>query len=39
MTNAPYLLPNARFGYRLGDGKIEDSLVKDGLTDPFSNKQ
>eukprot|EP01080_Neovahlkampfia_damariscottae_P001021 gene1022-9926_t len=38
MTNSPYLLPKARFGYRLGDGKVQDSMVLDGLTDPFSNK-
>jgi acetyl-CoA C-acetyltransferase len=31
MTNAPYLLPNARRGYRMGDGKLVDSMVKDGL--------
>jgi acetyl-CoA C-acetyltransferase len=31
MNLAPYLLPNARFGYRLGDGKIVDSTVHDGL--------
>jgi acetyl-CoA C-acetyltransferase len=31
MNLAPYLLPNARFGYRLGDGKIVDSTVSDGL--------
>lgn len=31
MTNAPYLLPQARKGYRMGDGKMIDSMVKDGL--------
>jgi acetyl-CoA C-acetyltransferase len=31
MTMAPYLLPNARFGYRLGDGAIRDAAVHDGL--------
>ncbi|HEX9681898.1 MAG TPA: acetyl-CoA C-acetyltransferase [Acidimicrobiales bacterium] len=31
MTNAPYLLPGARAGYRMGDGKIIDSLINDGL--------
>src|SRR5690349_9545527 len=31
MTNAPYLLPQARRGYRLGDGRIIDSMVHDGL--------
>jgi len=35
MTNAPYLLRSARNGYRLGHGKIEDSLVADGLTDAY----
>ncbi len=31
MSNAPYLLPGARKGYRMGDGKLVDSMVKDGL--------
>ena len=31
MSNAPYLLPQARKGYRMGDGKVVDSMVKDGL--------
>ena len=31
MSNAPYILPNARKGYRMGDGAIVDSMVKDGL--------
>ena len=31
MSNAPYLLPQAREGYRMGDGKIVDSMVHDGL--------
>src|SRR3954464_1823040 len=31
MTNAPYLLPNARAGYRLGDQSVVDSLMYDGL--------
>ncbi len=39
MSNAPYLLPNARFGYRMGDAKTLDSMVKDGLTNPFSGRQ
>jgi acetyl-CoA C-acetyltransferase len=38
MTNAPYLLPNARGGYRLGDGKIVDSMVNDGLWDIYTNQ-
>jgi acetyl-CoA C-acetyltransferase len=35
MSNAPYLLPKARFGYRLGNGEIVDSMVFDGLTSTF----
>src|SRR5829696_7526173 len=35
MTNAPYVLKRARFGYRLGDGEIIDSMVFDGLTSTF----
>jgi len=35
MTNAPYLLPQARKGYRLGDGKLIDSMVHDGLWDAY----
>jgi acetyl-CoA C-acetyltransferase len=35
MTNAPYLLPKARFGYRFGDGELIDSMVFDGLTSTF----
>lgn len=31
MTNAPYLLPQARSGYRMGDGKLVDSMILDGL--------
>jgi acetyl-CoA C-acetyltransferase len=37
MTNAPYLLPQARNGYRMGNGQILDSMVTDGLTDAFSD--
>jgi len=33
MTNAPYLLPKARMGYRMGQGNIEDSMIHDGLFD------
>jgi len=33
MTNAPYLLPKARMGYRMGQGNIEDSMLHDGLFD------
>src|SRR5438445_2204083 len=39
MSQAPYLLPQARFGYRMGDAKMLDSMVHDGLTNPFSGKQ
>jgi acetyl-CoA C-acetyltransferase len=39
MSSAPYLLPQARFGYRMGDAKMLDSMVHDGLTNPFSGKQ
>jgi acetyl-CoA C-acetyltransferase len=39
MSSAPYLLPNARFGFRMGDVKALDSMVHDGLTNPFSGKQ
>jgi Acetyl-CoA acetyltransferase len=35
MSNAPYLLKKARFGYRMGDGELIDSLVYDGLTSTF----
>jgi acetyl-CoA C-acetyltransferase len=35
MSNAPYLLKRARFGYRLGDGELIDSMVFDGLTSTF----
>jgi acetyl-CoA C-acetyltransferase len=38
MSNAPYLLPNARFGYRMGDAKAIDAMIKDGLENPFSGK-
>ena len=37
MSNAPYLLPNAREGYRLGNGTIVDSMIHDGLWDAFEN--
>jgi len=36
MSGAPYALPQARTGYRLGDGKLVDTMVNDGLTDAFS---
>ena len=37
MTNAPYLLPQARKGYRLGNAQIIDSMVTDGLWDVYNN--
>src|SRR5207302_8856367 len=39
MSKAPYLLPRARFGYRMGDAQMLDAMVHDGLTNPFSGKQ
>jgi acetyl-CoA C-acetyltransferase len=33
MTNAPYLIPKARMGYRMGQGSIEDAMIHDGLFD------
>jgi acetyl-CoA C-acetyltransferase len=38
MDQAPYLLPKARGGYRMGDGTIVDSMIHDGLWDAFSHK-
>ncbi|MFT3921918.1 MAG: acetyl-CoA C-acyltransferase [Myxococcales bacterium] len=35
MTNAPYLLPKARQGYRMGHGQLVDALIHDGLWDPY----
>ena len=37
MTNAPYLLPGARGGYRIGDQKVVDSMMYDGLWDQFDH--
>ena len=37
MSNAPYLLPKARSGYRMGNGEIIDSMIYDGLWDPYDN--
>jgi acetyl-CoA C-acetyltransferase len=37
MTNCPYLLDKARFGYRIFDGKIIDAMVHDGLWDAYNN--
>ena len=38
MSNAPYLLPKARTGYRMGHGEIIDHMKKDGLQSPFDGK-
>ena len=37
MSNAPYYLFNARNGYRMGDGKLVDGMILDGLWDPYNN--
>ena len=37
MSNAPYLLDNARSGYRLGNGELIDSMIRDGLWDVYNN--
>jgi acetyl-CoA C-acetyltransferase len=37
MSNAPYLLEKARFGYRLGHGELIDSMIFDGLTDAYDS--
>jgi acetyl-CoA C-acetyltransferase len=39
MSNAPYLLPGARFGFRMGDVKAIDAMTHDGLTNPFTDNQ
>jgi acetyl-CoA C-acetyltransferase len=39
MSQAPYVLPQARFGARMGDMQALDAMVHDGLTNPFSGKQ
>ena len=39
MSDAPHLLPGARFGYRMGDVETIDAMVHDGLTNPFTEKQ
>jgi acetyl-CoA C-acetyltransferase len=39
MSKAPYLIPQGRFGYRMGDATMLDAMVHDGLTNPFSGKQ
>ncbi len=35
MSNAPYLIPQARYGYRYGNGELQDSLMRDGLQDVY----
>ena len=37
MSNCPYLLPQARMGYRLGHAQLFDSMILDGLWDPYEN--
>ncbi len=37
MSNVPYYLPKARFGYRMGNGEIIDGMVNDGLWDVYNN--
>jgi acetyl-CoA C-acetyltransferase len=39
MSQAPYLLPKARFGFRMGDVQALDAMIQDGLRNPFSGKQ
>jgi acetyl-CoA C-acetyltransferase len=39
MSRAPYLLPEARFGFRMGDVKALDAMTHDALTNPFTGKQ
>jgi acetyl-CoA C-acetyltransferase len=38
MDQAPYLVPSARWGYRMGDAKLLDSMLRDGLHDAFSGQ-
>ncbi|WP_027415248.1 acetyl-CoA C-acetyltransferase [Aneurinibacillus terranovensis] len=38
MSNAPYLLPNVRWGMRMGDGKAVDAMLNDGLTDAYDGQ-
>ena len=38
MSNAPYALPQARTGYRMGNGKLVDVMINDGLWDPYGDK-
>src|ERR687887_1904965 len=39
MSNAPWLLPKARFGFRMGDVKALDAMIQDALRNPFTGKQ
>ena len=39
MSQSPYLLPGARFGFRMGDVSAVDAMTHDGLTNPFTGKQ
>jgi acetyl-CoA C-acetyltransferase len=39
MSQAPYMLPKARFGFRMGDAKAIDAMIQDGLRNPFTGKQ
>jgi acetyl-CoA C-acetyltransferase len=39
MSKAPYLMPDGRFGHRMGDAKILDAMTHDGLRNPFTGKQ
>jgi acetyl-CoA C-acetyltransferase len=39
MSHAPYLLKQARFGFRMGDAKAIDAMINDGLRNPFTGKQ
>ncbi len=38
MSNSPYMLKQARFGFRMGDAKAIDAMISDGLTNPFNGK-
>ena len=38
INQAPYLIARARWGYRMGDGRLFDSMLRDGLNDAFSDK-
>ncbi|MBC7398198.1 MAG: thiolase family protein [Bdellovibrionales bacterium] len=38
MSNAPYLMPSARTGFRMGNAQVVDSMIHDGLWDPYNNQ-